>query len=279
MWWKGSPGQEKIMLPALRSFCSSLAVFAFASSCAISAIAQGPSPLLPESESSDRPANARGADPVTAELISFGNRAPVISQARSAVLAILTAQNSCSAWFRSAEPEAAEKFRSLRFAVDYSGSPDIVRVESWERNPVYYQPYAARTGQNVGWGSTITLNDKGAFFRNSAPIRIDVDSLRHGYAGISKRLFVGDFSGATREVQILTLLHEFGHVVDLLPVDAGVAAGPQISTRNTELVLRHCGGAIRKAARQMFVYDSAFLAGPPPFAVSEKSVRTAGILP
>jgi hypothetical protein len=278
MWWKGCPGQENIMHPALRSFFSSLAALAFAWLGAISVMAQAPSKLLSESLRSVHSVEDLGADPAGAELTSLGPNASIISQARAEVMAILSAQNSCSAWFRSAESEAADKFRSLRFAMDFSGNGDIVRVESWDRMPVYYQPYVARTLQNVGWGSTITLNDKGAFFKNSAPVRLIVYSNERGYAIAARRLYVGDFSGATREAQILTLLHEFGHVVDLLPIDAGMGGGPQLSTRNTELVLRHCGADIKKAAKRSPLLDSAFSVSPPPLADRAKRVGPGGNL-
>lgn len=237
------------MHPVLRSIVSALVAASISHSCATSAAAQAPAKLVSVPVSSLRFAGDRIADPSGEELQTFGAQGSIIEQARVDVMAILAEENSCSAWFRSAEPEAAEKFRSLRFALDESANGEIKRLESWQASPTYYQPYVAHTGQNVGWGSTITINAKGAFFKDWAPVRIMVNSDDQGYVKSFRQLAVGSFGGATREARILTLLHELGHILDLLPVDSGVPAGPQLSTQNTGLVLQHCGAHIRHFAK------------------------------
>src|SRR5262249_1978638 len=113
----------------------------------------------------------------------------------------------------------------------------------------YYEPYVAHTGQNVGWGSTITINAKGAFFKDWAPVRIIGNDSGQGYVKAFMKLIVGNFGGASREARVLTLLHELGHVLDMLPVDAHVPSGPQLSTQNTGVVLQHCGAQIRHLAK------------------------------
>ncbi|HJZ66372.1 MAG TPA: hypothetical protein VKD70_18755 [Candidatus Acidoferrum sp.] len=237
------------MHPVLRSVVSALLAASISHTCATSSVAQAPAKLVGVPVSSLRFASDRIADPSGDELQTFGEDGTVIERARVEVMSILTEENSCSAWFRSAEPEAAEKFRSLRFTLDESASGEIKRIDKWQESSTFYQPYVAHTGQNVGWGSTITINAKGAFFKDWAPVRVVVNNADQGYVKAFRQLAVGNFSGGTREARILTLLHELGHVLDLLPIDSGVPSGPQLSTQNTSVVLQHCGAQIRHLAK------------------------------
>jgi len=237
------------MHPVLRSLVAALVAALISHTWATSTVAQAPANLVSVPVSSLRFASDRIADPSGDELQTFGGDGSIIEQARVEVMSILTEENSCSAWFRSAEPEAAEKFRSLRFALDESANGEIRRIDKWQESLTYYQPYVAHTGQNVGWGSTITINAKGAFFKDWARVRVMVDNADKGYVKAFRQLEVGNFGGATREARILTLLHELGHVLDLLPIDSGVPLGPQLSTQNTGLVLQHCGAQIRHFAK------------------------------
>jgi hypothetical protein len=237
------------MHPVLRSVVSALVAASISHTCATSMVAQAPAKLVSAPVSSLRFASDRIADPTGDELQTFGGDGSIIEQARVDVMSILTEENSCSAWFRSAEPEAAEKFRSLRFALDESANGEIKRLDAWQTPSTYFQPYVAHTGQNVGWGSTITINAKGAFFKDWAPVRVMVNDADQGYVKAFRQLAVGSFGGATREARILTLLHELGHILDMLPIDSGVPSGPQLSTQNTGLVLQHCGAQIRHLAK------------------------------
>ncbi len=264
------------MHPALRLFASTLAAFSLSHLYPTSVIAQAPAKLLSTPVSSLRFASDHVADPSGDEIRSFGSQGTVIEQARADVLSILAGENSCSAWFRAAEPEAKEKFRSLRFAVDSSGKREITKYESWQGDALYYEPYVAHTGQNVGWGSTITINASGAFFKDWAPVRIVINSQDRGFVKAFKRLAVGNFSGATREARILTLLHELGHILDMLPIDAGVPSGPELSTNNTLLVLRHCGPQIHRAAKQQSALNPAYFVAESPLAVREDKIHDGG---
>jgi len=189
-------------------------------------------------------------DPVEKELLDLGHFGEGIQNVRAEILGLLSEENSCSAWFRAAEPEAAAKFRSLRYAVDSAGPGEILKIQEWP-DPLLIQPYVARTGQNVGQGSTITLNAHGAFFQELARVRT-----RHSPNDVTsenkyRSLVVGDFPGGSPAARLLTLLHEFGHIIDILPIDAGVPAGPMLSVRNTETVLSHCGSQIRGHAKNI----------------------------
>jgi len=261
------------MHPALRFSALLLAVVSISHSHAISALAQGPATMRSAPVSSLRFASDRVSDPSGDELKSLGSQGASIEQARTDVVSILAGENACSAWFRAAEPQAAEKFRSLRFALDPSGKSEITKMDGRQGAAVFYQPYVARTGQNVGWGSTITLNAHGAFFSDWAPVRVVANSQDKGYLKAFRRLAVANFGGATREARILTLLHELGHVLDLLPIDSGVPSGPELSTNNTELVLRHCGSQIRDAAKHSLSRDSSFFLTELPLAVNDDRAR------
>jgi hypothetical protein len=216
-------------------------------------------------------------DPTTEELLGMGPNGEAIQQARTEVLAILSQSNSCSVWFVAAEPDIVEKFRSLRFAVDENGASDIKRVEGAGEESGYYQPYVASTGQNIGWGSTITINAHGAFFKRDAPVRV-VSGLRDvGYYTSFRSLVVSDYAGASLQARVLTMLHELGHIVNLLPLDAGVPSGPQLSVRNTEEVIRHCGAQVRAHKKPSKLPSansgSAPSASFPPFALIPKPLQ------
>jgi hypothetical protein len=189
------------------------------------------------------------ADPVDRELLDLGRNGHFIQRVRTEVILLLSEENSCSAWFRTAEPDAVAKFRSLRFTVDSAGPADILKIDSWPDSGIVLQPYVARTGQNVGWGSTITLNANGAFFREVAYFRIRRGRVDLPYEKPFHSLVVGNFAGASPAARILTILHELGHILDILPIDSGVSGGPALSVHNTESVLRHCGSQIRAHAK------------------------------
>ena len=163
------------------------------------------------------------ADPVEKELLDLGHFGEGIQNVRAEILGLLSEESSCSAWFRAAEPEAAAKFRSLRYAVDLTDPGEILKIPEGADSAVAIQPYVARTGQNVGAGSTITLNAHGAFFQELARVRtrnsLNDFTLDNKY----RPLVVGNFSGGSPAARLLTLLHEFGHIVDILPIDAGVS--------------------------------------------------------
>jgi hypothetical protein len=237
------------MLPALSRFFLASAACLVAHLFAISAFTQDPAKLLRTDGVVLRPANDAVAEPSLEELKSLGAQGQVIQQARAEVLLILTGENACSAWYRNAEPEAAEKFRSLRFAVDLAGAGEILKKADWREDPFYYQPYVARTGQNVGWGSTITVNGNGAFFRSQASVRIVDTATDAGYFKSFRPLLVGGFRGATLEARVLTILHEYGHILDMIPIDVGGPSAPIVSMHNTETVLRHCKPQIQAAAK------------------------------
>lgn len=191
------------------------------------------------------------ADPVERELLDLGRFGEGIQNVRAEILGLLSEQSSCSAWFRAAEPEAVAKFRSLRYVVDFEGPGEILKIQEPNNPVVAIQPYVARTGQDVGPGSTITLNAHGAFFQESARVRTRYSPNDVTTENKYRALAVGNFSGGSPAARLLTLLHEFGHVTDILPVDAGVAEGPMLSVRNTETVLSHCGSQIRAHAKNI----------------------------
>jgi hypothetical protein len=261
------------MHPALRISVLVFAAVSLLFLFAMTSPAQAPAKLISSPVSSLRFAGDRAADPTADELKSFGPHGETIEQTRAEVISILVGENSCAAWYRAAEPEAPQKFRSLRFTVDPSGSSEILKMEGWQATAVFYQPYVARAGQNVGWGSTIILNANGAFFKDWAPVRIVTGPHDKGYLKAFRRLAVANFDGATREARILTLLHELGHVLDLLPIDAGVPSGPELSTTNTELVIHHCGAQIREAAKHQVLLDSTSLLLQSPVAIEEQRIR------
>lgn len=194
------------------------------------------------------PAILPPVDPVSSELAALGKRGVPIARARQEVLEILSSDNACSEWFASKDPEPAGTFRSLTFSIDRHG-PDLILESDPPAAALRYfrQPYVARATQASGAYTDITVNAYGAFFRelgNVEKVRDDGGPLR---ADGTHLLTVGSYMGATLQAQVVTLLHEFGHVIDLLPEDADDLDGQ--SGRNTDEVLRHCRSQIESVSK------------------------------
>jgi hypothetical protein len=178
-------------------------------------------------------------DPIESELHQLGAAGYAIAVARQNILAILRENNSCSAWYAQAEPDPAQKFASLRFQTDPDGEASSIGEYDYS-SVKYREPYVARAQQDVGAGSTITLNSNGAFFVSRAPIRLRLSGGGPLIPQSHKQLHVGSYDGGSLNAQVTTLLHEYGHIVGLLPVDKGEAGSALLSSQNTETVLDHC---------------------------------------
>ena len=192
------------------------------------------------------------SDPIERELHQLGAAGYTVAVARQQVLAILRENNSCSAWYAQAEPDPEEKFASLRFQTDPNGEDSSIGVYDYF-GVIYREPYVARAQQDVGSGSTVTLNSNGAFFVSRAPIKLRLSGggplIPHAF----KELHVGSYTGGSLYGQIATLLHEYGHIVGLLPVDRGEASSALLSTQNTETVVGHCRKQIEASINRAVV--------------------------
>jgi len=190
---------------------------------------------------------ADSPDTIPDELAAFGKEGLKIEHAREAVLEILRSQNACSEWFEGKEAAAAWTFQSLHFAIDQRGPRIVFESKSDPFLVIYRQPYVARSTQDGGGFTTITVNANGAFFRirgqvqkafgEGGPIQMDGTRL----------LTVGSYDGDTLPAQTVTLLHEFGHIIDLLPEDADGLDGK--SGQNTNEVLKHCRSEVEILTR------------------------------
>jgi hypothetical protein len=196
-------------------------------------------PLEPSTESRSALRALNSADPLEDELEAMGAFGFYIVRAREEVLEILREGNSCSAWYAEAEPELAEKFASLHFQVDELG--EAVSLGDYNSGDVSYrEPYVARAQENVGRGSIITLNAHGAFFQTHAVAKLRLQAGGPLTSVPPKSLHVAEYPGGSLNAQVTTLLHEFGHIVGILPVDSGEGRSPLLSTQNTATLLRHC---------------------------------------
>jgi hypothetical protein len=211
---------------------------------------------LRDDQPSDQPRQALPGfserDPIENELSQLGAAGYSIAVARQHVLAILRENNACSSWYAQAEPGPAGKFASLHFEIDSNGEDGVVGEYSYF-NVVYREPYVARAQQDVGAGSTITLNSHGAFFVSRAPTKLRVNADGPLISQLHRRLRVGIYFGDSLNAQVATLLHEYGHVVGLLPVDRGEAGSALLSTQNTEVVLDHCRKEIEASGNRAVV--------------------------
>jgi hypothetical protein len=177
-------------------------------------------------------------DPAETSLQAMGKAGQKILRAREKVLEILGTENACSAWFRSKDADPAATFRTLRYELDLHGEEYI--LESRDAGPLnlFRNPYVARVIQGDGPNGTVTINPKGAFF--SVMARVFEVRKEGGPASMraTRLLHVGPYDGDTLHAQVVTLLHEFGHVLDMLPSDQGNVEGR--SVHNTGEVLRNC---------------------------------------
>jgi hypothetical protein len=172
----------------------------------------------------------------------LGKAGVKVARAREKVLEILRSENACSEWFANKDANPADTFQSLNFLLDQRGPTDVFESKGAASIVVVRQPYVAMATQDGGAHTAITINAHGAFYRpqgntvkvlpEGGPVRTDG----------TRPLTVGTYRGDTLPAQIVTLLHEFGHIIDLLPEDADNLDGK--SARNTDEVLRHCRGEV-----------------------------------
>jgi hypothetical protein len=188
-------------------------------------------------------------DPVLEELRAMGERGLTIERAREKVVGILEGNNRCATWFEQAEPDAARKFRSLGYTIDESGPRYTLKMQNAAGEWRYQQPYVASSIEDASAGSTITINGKGAFFQLRSGVHIVAKQGGPGGPSISQLLHIDFYLGGSLGAQVTTLLHEFSHVVGLLPVDGGTDFGPELSAQNTQIVLHHCRAEVEAAGK------------------------------
>jgi hypothetical protein len=187
-------------------------------------------------------------DAVAEELRKMAKPGHKILNARQRILEILESQNACSGWYKLREPDPAATFRTISYALDNQGEEFVHETKGNLSETVYRNPYVARVVQDAGAGATITLNLHGAFFRFVGP------TLSHAKEGGTSRLGgvrtlgVGPYPGDSLKAQILTLLHEFGHVLGILPIDYNNVDGK--SMQNSIEVLRYCRAEIEAPAKR-----------------------------
>jgi len=189
---------------------------------------------------------------------AIGPEKLAIAHARAAVLDILENENACSAWFAEADPRVAETFSSLVFWVEKDGAAQVISELDDRGHRVQYGPYIARTSQSTGSGSSITINANGAFFHQKGEVfKIDWIAAPLRSTHTWQPLHVGPFDGATTQAQILTFLHELGHIVGAIPSDDDFSpSGLNRSQQNTELVLKHCKAVAKATAKRTTVAAS-----------------------
>jgi hypothetical protein len=186
-------------------------------------------------------------DPVQEYLESLGKPGQKILRAREKVLEILQTENTCSAWFREKDSNPADTFRTLNYAVDRKGDGLILESRGPGNMDIFRNPYVAKVFQGDGPYAIITINAKGAFF---SPMASVVEVGKEGgplTIRAPRTTGVGAYAGDTMHAQVLTLLHEFGHVLDLLPTDENNVDGK--SVQNTNEVLHFCRAEVESKGR------------------------------
>jgi len=187
-------------------------------------------------------------DRVQYDLAAMGKTGQKILRARDKVLEILETENACTAWYREKDSNPAETFRTLSYALDRRGEEVVHVSRDAESQYIYRDPYVARVGQDTGAYATITLNAGGAFFHALTTTVIDPKEGGVWAFGSPRTIKVGPYPGDSEAAQTLALLHEFGHVIDLLPLDFNNEDGK--SVQNTAEVVRFCRAEIDSKPRR-----------------------------
>ena len=195
---------------------------------------------------------APSRDYVRDDLKTMGKQGQSILRARDKVLEILQTENACSDWYRTKEPNPAATFRTLTFALDRDGDVYVRTIPEPGGIQLIRSPYVARVLQGEGPSARVTINTNGAFFFSMATA---VDDRFEGgplsFRG-TRPIQVGPYPGGSFRAQVLALLHEFGHVIDLLPLDHDDYEGK--SRHNTADVLRACRAQVEsKEAPRTFL--------------------------
>lgn len=192
------------------------------------------------------------SDIVRDVLNTMGKQGQIILRARDKVLEILQTENVCSDWYRAKDPNPAATFRTLTFALDRDGDVYVRVMREPGGIQLIRNPYVASVLQAGGADSTVTLNLNSAFFFSAGTV---VDERIEGGPVIlrgPRPINVGPYSGGSFRAQVLALLHEFGHVIDLLPTDHDDYEGR--SRQNTTDVLLACRAQVEsKEARRTFL--------------------------
>jgi hypothetical protein len=187
-------------------------------------------------------------DTVLASLSSLGKAGVKIARAREEVLDILRSENACTEWFETKDAKPASTFQSLDFLLDHRGPHEILESPQADSLVLWRQPYVASATQDGGAHTAITINAHGAFYERQGSVLKTVQGGGPLRADGGHVLTVGSYQGGTLPAQMVTLLHELGHIIDLLPEDADNLDGK--SVRNTDEVLRHCRGEVEARAEQ-----------------------------
>lgn len=178
------------------------------------------------------------SDFVRDDLNTMGKQGQSILHARDKVLGILEAENACTDWYRTKTSDPAAVFRTLTFSVDRNGDGFVRKTPESEGVEIIRNPYVASVEQDGGSYSTVIINANGAFFYPAA--NVVEDRFQGGPMDFhgARAIAVGPYNGGSFRAQVLVLLHEFGHVIDLLPEDRDDRDGK--SRQNTLDVLRAC---------------------------------------
>ncbi len=182
------------------------------------------------------------------DLNTMGKQGQKILLARQKVLEILQTENGCTEWYRSKDADPAATFRTVTFALDRQGEGYVRHTNEPGEMNVFRSPYVASVMQGEGPNATVTINVNGGFFYAAATVvksRKDGGPLNFQAARL---LRVGPYAGGTLNAQVVALLHEFGHVIDLLPPDWDDYEGK--SRQNTEEVLRFCRAEVESKETQ-----------------------------
>jgi len=194
------------------------------------------------------------SDIVRDDLNTMGKQGQKILLARQKVLEILQSENACSEWYRSKDADPAATFRTLTFTLDHEGEGYVRYTNEPDNMNIFRSPYVAKVMQGQGSNTTVTINANGGFFYQMANVLKTHSDGGPLYLQGTRPLHVGPYMGGTLNAQVVALLHEFGHVTDLLPPDRDDYEGK--SRQNTLEVLRFCRREVESSETHHLVLAS-----------------------
>jgi len=132
----------------------------------------------------------------------------------------------------------ADIFRTLSFEVDARETSLVQESKDPSNMILFRNPYVAKVFQGDGRYAKITIqHERGVFLSNCRRGR-SLEGRRAFVPSCVALTNVGPYAGDTMHAQILVLLHEFGHVLDLLLQMSNNVDGKSVRHKRGSPVLR-----------------------------------------
>jgi RHS repeat-associated protein len=167
-----------------------------------------------------------------------------IETAQSAVIAILGGKGPCADFFSKGPREPVAAFAGTHVTT-YNGPNYYDTHLDANGNPIGYLENAFT--KPVPFGGIIELNQNGAFFQANVYAFKPSPGVRPPPAAAMS----GSYGGDTLAARVSIMLHEFAHILNLIPPDSSPVASEAgvKSGANTATIEKNCATAIKEAVK------------------------------